>query len=1392
MKRTFIKESLLAIFVTVLSLTYSFGQTTITTGAVTPNPVCAGSDVSVPYTTTGTVLPAVVFIAQLSDAAGAFGATPTQIGTSATSPITATIPAGTTAGSAYKIRVVSKLGAVIQIQGSESVAITVNAVPAAPTVVSPVNYVQGASADALSATPATGLLWYNGPASASPLPAAPVPSTAAPGTTSYYVSQKVAGCESARAKIDVVVTACTPPAKPTVVTPVSYEVNKPASALQATFLTGAIHNWYGPNATGGTASTTATVPTTNAVGTTSYYVSQTVAGCESERAKIDVTVTACTPPAKPAVVTPVSYVVNKPASALQATFLTGATHNWYGPNATGGTASTTATVPATNAIGTTSYYVSQSVAGCESDRAKIDVTVTACTPPAKPTVVTPVNYIVDKPASALQATFLATAIHNWYGPNATGGTASTTATIPATNAVGTTSYYVSQTLDGCESLRSEIVVNVTACTPSAKPGVADVAFCIGGATTALTATGTALKWYQDAAGGSQLPSAPKPSSDAAGVTSYYVTQTVAPGCESPRAEIKVTIHETATPTATSPVEYCLNEKASPLTATGTDLKWYTIPTGGSALSTTPTPATNVVGTTRYYVSQTVNGCESRQRKEVAVVVKNPSTKPTVTATINLCQNSTATALTATGTELQWYTTETGGTALASAPVPVTTAIGTTSYYVSQTSAGLCEGPRAKIDVVIKDSPAAPAVVTPVNYCIGEKPVALTPSGGVYKWYTGPTGGTGSASAPTPTATVAGTTSYYVSQSNTYGTLSCESPRAKLDVVVNPTPAALPVISDVFCQERTDKNYTFPTQPTNGNTINWYTAASGGTASPSAPTINLKTAGETTYYATQLTSKGCESTTRTALKVRVKPLPGFPGIAQSLIEYCQFIPAKPLEATPVANATLDWYGTAASGGTPSPAAPTPSTAEGGTTSYFVGQTLEGCVGDRAKIDIKVNTTPKPTTKTYLEYCQNAVAPVLDATGTILKWYREANGTDWQGVPFVPFTEKVQDYSFYVTQTGSNGCESPKEEIKIHIKSLPSATISGSSTIDLGQSATINIKFTGDGPWTYVLSGGQTGTTDQANFQVNVKPSTTTSYLVTEVSNACGKGLPIGSALITVKVPTITSGSPSIAEACASKTFSLPFQQSGDFPAGNTFKVQISKENTDSKFYTIPSVASSNVVVATLPDTTKGASYFVRVISSGTNPDFTVKGSVSSITLNVSPLPVATLTGTQTILVGESADLKADITGKSPWTFTLNNGTKDTLITANASPYTFKLKPKTTTTYAITKVTNSCGTGTGVGTARVQVDPILGVEPPAPADWAKVYPTLIQDKCTVDITGTISPKQASIEVIDLNGRVRATNPVRQKTTEVNFGNYPSGLYLLRIQNGNLSTVQRVMKP
>jgi hypothetical protein len=1389
MKKTFIKKSFLTILATIFGVATSFGQATITTGVLSPTEVCAGSEVSVAYATTGVTAPLTNFIAELSDATGSFAAA-VEVGSATSTPITATIPAGIVGGAGYKIRVVSKLVAATVTTGSET-GIKINSRPPAPTL-PPLSYCVGQSPALIPPIEGSNIRWYlasDPSVETSPITSVGTSTSRSAAVPFALITQTVDGCQSGAFQITLGIY--NPAAKPTITNPspvcqnVDLSPNILSDGVEMNFVGGQYKNdpaglvWY-TNQSGAGRSTATPTPTTTVSGDFNYFVSViSVYGCESPIETLTLKVKEAT--AKPKVSNQ-TFTQGQQASVLKAE---GAGLKWY-DSASSNNALSGAPIPPTTTPGSRSYFVSQTLDGCESERAEIVVTISNCTPAAKPSV-SPVTYEIGAKAEPLKASGVAGATFKWYD-TASGGVALAGSPTPLTGNAGTKSYFVSQTKNNCESERAEIVVTVTACTPPAAPKVEDIAFCINGATTALAATGTGLKWYSASTGGTGSATAPKPASTTEGVTSFYVSQTVG-GCESPRAEIKVTINKTDAP-AVEDLDYCLNATASTLTATGTALKWYTAATGGTGSASAPTPTTNAIGTKSYYVTQTLNGCESA-RSEIKVTIKNLSTQPTVTALVNLCQSSTATALTATGTALKWYSAATGGSALASAPIPVTTATGTTSYYVSQTAAGLCEGPRAKIDVVIKDTPLAPTVAE-VNYCVGEKPVALTPSGGTYKWYTALTGGTGSATPPAVTTTTAGTTSYYLTQSNTYGTLSCESLRAKKDVIVNATPATLPIISDSVCQERGAKSYTFGSKASDGNTLNWYAAATGGTATKTVSAVDLTKDGTTTYYVTQLTAKNCESAARTIQRVRVKPLPVKPTIPAETIEICQLVVAPPLTATPVTNGILNWYKTNDAGENPSATAPTPSTAEGGTTSFYVGQTLEGCISDRAKIDVKINTTPKPTTTTRLAYCQNETAPVLDATGSVLKWYREADGIEWQGVPFTPFTEKVQDYSFYVTQTGTNGCESPKEEIKIHIKSLPSATLSGNSTIDLGQTATINIKFTGDGPWIYALSSGETDTTDQANHQVQVKPITTTSYLMTEVSNACGKGLPIGSAVVTVKIPTINSGNPSVAEACAGKTFNVPFQQSGDFPAGNTFKLQISQVNEDAKFWTVPSVASNNSITATFPDTTKGGSYFLRVISSGENPDFTVIGSVSSITITASPLPVATLTGTQTILIGESADLKAEITGKSPWTLTVSNGVKDTLITATNTPYTFKVAPKVTSTYTITKATNGCGTGRGAGSARVQVDPILGVEPPAAADWVKIYPTLIDSKFTVEITGVVSPKEANVEVIDLNGRSRSIKKISQKVTDVEFGNYPSGLYLIRIQNGNLNTVQRVMKP
>ena len=71
---------------------------------------------------------------------------------------------------------------------------------------------------------------------------------------------------------------------------------------------------------------------------------------------------------------------------------------------------------------------------------------------------------------------------------------------------------------------------------------------------------------------------------------------------------------TPMPVINSPVIYCQNTVASPLTATGNNLLWYTVASGGIGSSVAPTPSTNITGTTSYYVSQTENGCESARAK----------------------------------------------------------------------------------------------------------------------------------------------------------------------------------------------------------------------------------------------------------------------------------------------------------------------------------------------------------------------------------------------------------------------------------------------------------------------------------------------------------------------------------------------------------------------------------------------------------------------------------------------------------------------------------------------------------------------------------------------------------------------------------------------------------
>lgn len=151
-----------------------------------------------------------------------------------------------------------------------------------PFVTTPVKYCQGATASALTAAGASGAtIWWSTTVGGPESTTAPTPSTATAGTVRYYVRQQnAAGCYSQYAHIDVITIA--KPEPPTARDTV-YCFGAKAAVVSAV---GTDIKWYDA-LTGGSRYPTAPTPSTTGT-TTNYYPSQTIEGCESDRAEMTV------------------------------------------------------------------------------------------------------------------------------------------------------------------------------------------------------------------------------------------------------------------------------------------------------------------------------------------------------------------------------------------------------------------------------------------------------------------------------------------------------------------------------------------------------------------------------------------------------------------------------------------------------------------------------------------------------------------------------------------------------------------------------------------------------------------------------------------------------------------------------------------------------------------------------------------------------------------------------------------------------------------------------------------------------------------------------------------------------------------------------------------------
>ena len=325
--------------------------------------------------------------------------------------------------------------------------------------------------------------------------------------------------------------------------------------------------------------------------------------------------------------------------------------------------------------------------------------------------------------SGATATITATGAMSYIWNNSIGTLAINTVS-PTTNTI----YTVTGTnANGCKNT-SSITLNVNALPSSVNASGDTVCEGNSGTLTAIGATG-AINWYNAKTTGSIANTASIMVTEAG---TYQVTQTIN-GCESKKTDVTFTINLKPTSVTIANIAIVSGESIPTIPA-GQTVNWYssdkTLLT--TASSYTPTVSNTTIKAYTYYIDVTSGNCNSAMTSFIfEVKAKGCPSAPTVSTT-PFCEGSSG-LITATGTSIKWYNSETGSTVLGTSNSYSVSATGT--YYATQTEAtSTCESQRAKIDVeIIAKTPVtikAPATMqlNDASVVISVNPIGGTLSG----------------------------------------------------------------------------------------------------------------------------------------------------------------------------------------------------------------------------------------------------------------------------------------------------------------------------------------------------------------------------------------------------------------------------------------------------------------------------------------------------------------------------------------------------------------------------------------------------------------------------------------------------------------------------------------
>ncbi|MDF7813550.1 HYR domain-containing protein [Hymenobacter sp. YC55] len=276
---------------------------------------------------------------------------------------------------------------------------------------------------------------------------------------------------------------------------------------------------------------------------------------------------------------------------------------------------------------------------------------------------------------------------------------------------------------------------------------------------------------------------------------------------------------------------------------------------------------------------------------------------------------------------------------------------------------------------------------------------------------------------------------------------------------------------------------------------------------------------------------------------------------------------------------------------------------------------------------------------------------------------------------------------VTRMGNTtGATTSPNSVPLTFNALPTATLSGTSSICSGGSATLSVALTGKAPWSVTYTNGTTQQTinniSTSSYTFTVRPTaSSTTYSLTSVSDAGCTGTVTGTATITVRATptaTLSGGGP----VCLGGSATLRVALTGTAPWSVTY-------TNGTTLTTVTDITASPVSLPVRPTAT--STYSLTAVSDANCPG--TGSGTATVTINTPPVvtvPANISVGNDANQCGASVSFAATATGApTPGVVYSVNGAVIT------SPYVFPIG----TTAVTARATNSCGTDEKTFTVQV---------------------------------------------------------------------------------------------